>query len=156
MALPAAAAGLDPLTGLPTRRAWEQALLDTLRGGTRMAVGLIDLDRFARYNDDRGHPAGDDLLVRCARTWGAALREIDTLAQYGGGRFAVLLPRCGTGHAWEVAERLRGAVPDGQTASVGLACWDGLGDPSGLLTRADDALYRAKQSGRDRVVLAPR
>ena len=115
---------------------------------------MVDLDHFKRYNDARGHVAGDELLVEAAARWRLALRATDFLARYGGEEFALLLPDCAPDEAMVLVERLRAATPSSQTCSVGIACWD-LGDnPEDLLARADAALYMAKRDGRNRAVEA--
>jgi diguanylate cyclase (GGDEF)-like protein len=82
------------------------------------------------------------------------LRPTDVLARYGGEEFVVLLPNCELERAVEVMERLRGVIPDEQSCSAGVASWDTFEGPESLVSRADDALYRAKREGRDRVVAA--
>ena len=116
---------------------------------------MLDLDRFKDYNDDHGHQAGDRLLKEAAGAWRAVLRETDLLARYGGEEFAVALPglRRPTPPA-SLVERLRAVTPGGESCSAGLACWDGSETADDLLGRADAALYEAKQSGRDRTVVA--
>ncbi|MFP5361185.1 MAG: GGDEF domain-containing protein [Thermoleophilia bacterium] len=146
----------DPLTGVLNRRAWDQLLHSALRKGTEpLFVALLDLDHFKAYNDSRGHPAGDELLRRAARTWRSAVRAGDVLARYGGEEFAVLLAGCEEERAIEIAERLRGAaLNDDQRVSIGLARWDGSESAASLVERADRALYVAKRAGRNRVALA--
>jgi diguanylate cyclase (GGDEF)-like protein len=145
----------DPLTGLPNRRAWDAALADLLAPPHvhPACVAMIDVDHFKAYNDSHGHPAGDALLRRAAAAWRGALRARDLVARYGGEEFAVLLPECDAALGLQVAERLRTAMPDGQTASIGLVQWNGEADAASLVMRADEALYRAKAGGRNRVVL---
>jgi diguanylate cyclase (GGDEF)-like protein len=150
----------DPLTDLPNRRGLardlDREMARAARRGSALAFALMDLDRFKAYNDEYGHPAGDRLLVRAARAWRAAIRAQDVLARWGGEEFVVLLPDCGTGAASPLAivERVRRATPDGQTASVGIAVWDGREPAHRLAERADAALYAAKQHGRDRTLAA--
>ena len=114
---------------------------------------MLDLDHFKRFNDARGHQAGDRLLEDAARAWDAQLRPTDTLARYGGEEFALLLPHCDTATAESIVARLLEAVPDGQTASCGIAEWDGSETAEALTARADAALYMAKRDGRARAVL---
>ena len=76
------------------------------------------------------------------------------LARYGGEEFAVVLPHCDAASAHEIAQRLRGSALDGWTASVGIAQWDGEESADSVVCRADEALYEAKQDGRDRVAFA--
>ncbi len=151
-------ADTDQLTGLPNRRAWDSRLPDVLaaalRQGSPLTVAVADLDRFKEYNDRNGHPAGDRLLRAAAQGFGQALRQGDLVCRWGGEEFAMALPDCGPGDAAHVLERVRRAVPDGQTCSIGYAAWDGLESPAELLARADAALYEAKHAGRDRVAPA--
>jgi diguanylate cyclase (GGDEF)-like protein len=147
----------DTLTGLGNRRAWDgwidYALRDAATGGDpRVAIALLDIDHFKAFNDERGHQDGDRLLKEAGAGWRAELRPGDRLARYGGEEFAVLLPGCDEFCAAIVIERLRAAMPAGQTCSAGIAGWDGSEDAADLVARADEALYAAKQSGRDRVV----
>ena len=82
------------------------------------------------------------------------LRAEDVLARYGGEEFVVLLPNCELERAVDVMERLRGVIPEEETCSAGVACWDSRESAESLVNRADDALYAAKREGRDRVVTA--
>ena len=149
----------DPLTGLPNRRAWEELFVRELARAARskapLSIAVLDLDRFKLYNDERGHEAGDRLLIDAARGWSANLREGDLLARIGGEEFTVLLPDCATQGAVVVVDRIRAATPNGQTCSAGVAQWDGSESPTALLARADRALYNAKSAGRDRTGVAP-
>ncbi len=148
----------DPLTGLPNRRVWEDDLKREIarakRHGGSLCLVMLDLDRFKAFNDAKGHPAGDRLLVDTAAAWRPIMRETDTLARYGGEEFAVLLPHSDHAGACAAVERLLGAVPFGQTASAGIAVWDGAESAEALLARADAALYAAKGAGRARAVTA--
>jgi diguanylate cyclase (GGDEF)-like protein len=145
----------DALTGLPNRRRWDRVLAEALSPAEQpVCVGLLDLDHFKRFNDLHGHPAGDDLLRRTAVTWRAQLRPGDVLARYGGEEFAVVLARCDESAARAITQRMRAAMPEGCTASIGFARWDGQETAASLVCRADEALYRAKQDGRDRVAFA--
>lgn len=150
----------DPLTDLPNRRGLalelDREMARSARRGSPLGFALMDLDNFKAYNDQFGHGAGDRLLVRAARAWRSRIRVQDTLARYGGEEFVILLPDCGVGSATplEVVERVRAATPDAQTASVGLAIWDGREPPHRLAERADAALYGAKERGRNRALAA--
>jgi diguanylate cyclase (GGDEF)-like protein len=148
----------DGLTGLPNRRTWDEtiraAVAAATRSGARLCVAVVDLDHFKRFNDEHGHQAGDRLLKAAAAAWRGALRETDTLARYGGEEFAVALPGCELEEAEVVLERLRRLTPEGLTCSIGLACWDGREADYELVARADAALYDAKRSGRDALVVA--
>lgn len=136
------------------------------RDGLALSLLMVDVDHFKRVNDSHGHQAGDFVLRRVADLMKRELRSGGLVGRYGGEEFAVLLPELGAGQAMEVAERLRARVEQTQlqwrgreialTISVGLA---GVGpqDPeciphTKLIERADQALYRAKQRGRNTVV----
>lgn len=153
-----AMARTDVLTGLPNRRAWDEELTNAIararRQGSPLALAMVDIDHFKLFNDTHGHVAGDALLASAATAWRRALRVTDFLARYGGEEFAVLLPHCAHGEAKELVERLRVAMPEQQTCSIGVAGWDGAESPDELLTRADVALYEAKRGGRNSVVVA--
>jgi diguanylate cyclase (GGDEF)-like protein len=148
----------DALTGLPNRRALDDQLpremARALRGGSALCLAIIDIDRFKAYNDTYGHLAGDKVLRACAAAWDEALRGEDTILRFGGEEFLVVLPDCGPDDATEVLERLRAATPGAQTCSVGLAAWRPGESVDELVARADEALYRAKAAGRDRLVSA--
>jgi diguanylate cyclase (GGDEF)-like protein/PAS domain S-box-containing protein len=153
-----AMARTDVLTGLPNRRAWDEELRREMgRAGRHehvLAVVMLDLDRFKDFNDAHGHQAGDRLLGDVGRLWRMRLRVSDFVARYGGEEFAALLPACAPDEAIAAVERLRLAIPDGQTCSAGVAYWDTEESPEALIGRADAALYEAKRAGRDRVVTA--
>ncbi len=153
-----ATARTDPLTGLPNRRVWDEDLERELararRHGGTLCLAMLDLDHFKAFNDHHGHQAGDRLLAAAAAAWRPILRTTDTLARYGGEEFAVLLPHSDHDAARVVIERLLGSVPLGQTASAGIAQWDGEEPAEALLARADAALYAAKGAGRARAVTA--
>ncbi len=142
----------DALTGLPNRRTWDRSLAELLRPAKQpVCVALLDLDRFTAFNDRHGRAAGDDLVRRCALAWRSQLRPDDLLGRYGCEQFAVALTRCDPRAARAVAQRLRGAAIDGVTVSIGIAQWDGEEPAESLVCRADEALFRAKREGRDRV-----
>jgi diguanylate cyclase (GGDEF)-like protein len=148
----------DDLTGLPNRRAWDEELPRELSRAARdsrpVCVAMLDLDRFKRFNDDRGHQAGDRLLKQAASAWATQLRTSDMLARYGGEEFSLLLPGCTLRDAQALVQRLRAAMPDGETVSAGIACWDETENADQLVGRADTALYAAKRDGRDKLVTA--
>ncbi|HEX5192121.1 MAG TPA: GGDEF domain-containing protein [Solirubrobacteraceae bacterium] len=139
----------DALTGLPNRRAWDARVKRAIRDDERLAVAMIDLDNFKRFNDTHGHPEGDALLRETAAAWLEYVREGDLLARLGGEEFGLLLPACGEDAAVEVVERLRAAVTHGQTCSAGLAVRRGAESVESAIERADVALYAAKRAGRD-------
>jgi diguanylate cyclase (GGDEF)-like protein len=148
----------DDLTGLPNRRAWDEELPRELMRAARdsrpVCVAMLDLDRFKRFNDDRGHQAGDRLLKQAASAWTSQLRTSDMLARYGGEEFSLLLPGCTLENAKTLVQRLRTNMPDGETVSAGIACWDETESAEEFVGRADTALYAAKRGGRDRLVTA--
>jgi diguanylate cyclase (GGDEF)-like protein len=147
----------DALTGAPNRRTWDhelsRACMSSREEGTSLCVAVLDLDRFKAYNDANGHPAGDRLLREAVAAWTDALPDDVMLARYGGEEFAVLFPGYGPQAAAAAMERLRAVTPDGQTFSAGLALWNPTTDPANAIAAADEALYVAKRSGRDRVVV---
>lgn len=144
----------DGLTGVANRRALEDVLDRELAGAERSAeplsIVLLDLDHFKRYNDRNGHQAGDRLLRESARAWSRIVRPTDTVARFGGEEFIVVLPETDIAAAVRIANRLRAAVPGGQTVSAGVATWNGDESIAELIARADAALYEAKAEGRNR------
>ena len=153
-----AIARTDDLTGLANRRAWEELLPTELARASRddapLCVAMLDLDHFKAYNDEHGHQAGDRLLKAAAGAWRGSLRATDVLARYGGEEFVVVLPRCDLEDALVLLARLRKATPEDQTVSAGVALWDGEEAPEALVARADEALYEAKNAGRNQVIVA--
>lgn len=158
----------DPLTGLPNRRYLDEYLQAELarirRYGGQCALTLIDVDNFKNYNDTLGHLAGDEVLQALAEVLQEHLRVSDIAARYGGEEFAVMMVNVDRGQAVEAAERLRSAIedhdfereeiqPDGNlTVSLGVAACPADGDTAEELMReADEALYRAKREGKNRV-----
>jgi diguanylate cyclase (GGDEF)-like protein len=150
----------DPLTGVTNRRGLDAGLplelSRALRSGQPLAVVMIDLDHFKRFNDRRGHGAGDALLRQAAQAWAKLLRPTDMLARYGGEEFTLVLPGCPHEQAVQLVDRLRPGVPEHQTFSAGVALWDGAETATELLQRADQALLQAKKSGRNRTMIAGR
>ena len=148
----------DELTGLPNRRAWDETMRRAVGYASRthrpLCVAVVDLDHFKAFNDHYGHQAGDRLLKTAAAAWRTALRQTYTLARYGGEEFAVALPSCAAPEAEVVLDRLRTLTPEDQTCSIGLAEWVPGESALELVARADEALYEAKRSGRDALVLA--
>lgn len=159
----------DPLTGLLNRRAMHELLDEHAsrlrRAGDTFAVLLVDLDHFKAINDRHGHDVGDRALVHATHCIAQALRAQDRIGRQGGDEFVVLLPGCDVRRAAAEAERLRlevqasplqhaGAVLP-LSLTIGVAQWAGAGeDCARLLARADEALLRAKRSGRNRVETA--
>ncbi|HYL01827.1 MAG TPA: GGDEF domain-containing protein [Steroidobacteraceae bacterium] len=153
----------DALTGLANRRAFDSFLAEAFglarRHGHPLSLLLLDIDRFKSYNDDYGHPAGDDLLRGMGRLLRSLARETDLVARIGGEEFAMVLPETDLPGAQVAAERARAAVERSQrfrrpvTLSAGVAMIDGDSrDASSLIEDCDAALYQAKQAGRNRVV----
>lgn len=164
-------AATDALTGLANRRRFDEALdvewRRARRTGSTLALLLLDVDHFKGYNDRHGHPAGDRVLQQVAAAMTrVAARAGDLAARYGGEEFALVLPATSAEQAAIVGERLRAAVAaiaemperpieEPVTVSIGLCASTAPGlvaESDGLLARADQALYRAKNEGRDRVV----
>lgn len=159
----------DALTGLINRREFLRRLDEELarlkRHGGQASLLMLDLDHFKRVNDVHGHAAGDQVLKALADIFKAYLREQDVAGRLGGEEFACLLPQTGLGEALRVAERLRveleaWSVVVGEsktlrvTASIGVAACLPADSAECVMARADEALYRAKGSGRNCVVVA--
>ncbi|MGI4846461.1 MAG: diguanylate cyclase [Janthinobacterium lividum] len=161
----------DGLTGLANRRRFDEYLRSesarAARAGQPLAVIMLDVDYFKKFNDRYGHQAGDACLIRVADALAAGTRRSgDLAARYGGEEFSIVLPDTSAGQAHAIGEALRGAIEaldiahagaaTGRvTISVGVAIRapQEAGDPDTLMRRADLALYRAKEAGRNRVVL---
>ena len=152
----------DPLTKLANRRsledALEKALSLTRRSEQPLSVVLADIDRFKRINDNFGHASGDEVLSAFGGLLGISCRKEDTAARYGGEEFLLLLPNTAMDAAIEFAERVRARteslrVPSGAniTASFGVAEFAAGDTIDSLISRADAALYGAKERGRNRV-----
>jgi diguanylate cyclase (GGDEF)-like protein len=161
------AASTDSLTGLPNRRYFDEfcgLLARRRRIDDAVGVLMVDVDRFKALNDRFGHATGDEVLRAVAGAIAGAVREDDVPARYGGEEFAVLLRNPGLQVAVEVAERVRTAVASldlrdlgvpSVSVSVGVAVAGRPDQPIGeLVAAADQALYRAKRAGRDRVMAA--
>jgi diguanylate cyclase (GGDEF)-like protein len=150
----------DGLTGIANRRTLDEVVpVEFARGkrsGHALTLVMLDLDHFKRYNDRRGHAAGDALLRGAAQAWQKQMRPTDLLARYGGEEFTLVLPSCDSDQAAQLVDRLRPLVPDRQTFSAGIATWDGDETAGELLQRADRALRMAKKGGRNRTMIAGR
>ncbi len=158
----------DELTGISNRRAIVAQLQRELTRATRenspCSVAIFDIDFFKRVNDTWGHPAGDQVLKWVTKVIGNSIRAYDTLGRYGGEEFLMVMPGAGQDVAISIADRARMAIQDQAcmvddveiriTISAGIATASAGADFEALLRSADHALYRAKDSGRNRVVLA--
>jgi diguanylate cyclase (GGDEF)-like protein len=162
----------DELTGLSNQRRFRRTIAKEVERARRfdrpLSLLMIDLDDFKRINDTYGHLQGDRVLQDVARQLIEGSREVDEPARYGGEEFAIALPETGIDGAMEMAERLRARIEgsdirhddqrDGPlriTVSIGVAGTpEQERDPQGLLAAADEALYRAKSEGKNRVCRA--
>ncbi|WP_374356044.1 GGDEF domain-containing protein [Chitinimonas sp.] len=158
----------DPLTGALNRQGMEHLLAKEVKRARRAAhaltVGILDLDEFKQVNDKHGHLVGDKVLVHFASILKAVLRESDTLVRYGGEEFLLLLPETNLDGARFLVDRLRqvnARTPFFHHAShidirfsTGIAQLKDEENGHAMLIRADEAMYRAKNSGRDQVVMA--
>lgn len=160
-------AATDALTGLYNRRHFnrvlEQMFSESQRYGHDLSIVMIDLDGYKRLNDTFGHQVGDQLLTMTGKVINATLRKMDVAARYGGDEFVLLLPHAGAAEAESVVERIRVDFkyssdqmlkrPLGVSMSIGIAASSIVKAASAeqMLSAADEALYRAKTSGKDRV-----
>jgi diguanylate cyclase (GGDEF)-like protein len=163
-------AATDPLTQLYNRRHFgrvsEQMFAEAQRFDTELSCVMIDLDGYKRLNDTYGHQTGDQLLILAARAITANLRRMDVAARYGGDEFVLLLPRASSHDAQTVVSRIRDdfqsasvallGEPGGVTMSIGIASVksESVVNTDQLIGRADAALYRAKDEGRNRIVVS--
>jgi diguanylate cyclase (GGDEF)-like protein len=162
----------DPLTGLYNRRQiitrLEEECERIQRGGIGLCCLMLDVDHFKRVNDTYGHLQGDEVLKMIAVQARASLRAYDVVGRYGGEEFIALLPETDLDTAQAVAERIRRAIeasvilktatgqPEPTTVSLGLTRWRAGDTADALIHRADEALYRAKANGRNRIeIVAP-
>lgn len=152
----------DPLTGLANRNLVDNVLgVQSRRAASRevpLVVILLDIDHFKRVNDDLGHPIGDEVLVQLGHILTSQVRETDTVGRWGGEEFILVLPDTGTTEGLTIAERIRVAVASADfgigrrvTASLGVSWYRPGDDAPALIKRADEALYEAKEAGRNRV-----
>jgi len=158
----------DPLTGLYNRRELEQQLKDELARAIRykrpLSLLWLDVDHFKRINDRHGHLAGDEVLRRLSRLLQSRVRTIDYVARYGGEELVIVLPEVDENESLEMAERLRRLIESNPipiagdmevkvTVSIGVASFPVHGrETAQLFKKADEAMYRAKQQGRNQVV----
>jgi diguanylate cyclase (GGDEF)-like protein len=151
----------DHLTGVGNRRRLDRDLaIEASNGETPVAVIMVDVDHFKRINDEHGHDAGDQVLRAIADVLRLEVRTGDVVYRYGGEEFCVLLAKTNTTEAGQVAERIRFAVSqmtlevdEPLTVSIGVALGKGAHVAQTML-RADEALSKSKELGRDRVTLA--
>ena len=158
----------DPLTEVLNRRALSERLTDEMervrRYESTVSMLLIDLDHFKRINDSHGHLVGDDVLMEVAALLQRAVRAVDVVARYGGEEFVIVLPETSPFGATTFAERIRELIdahpftqvrgqPLHLTTSIGVASYPtpGIESLEDLFAAADQALYRAKAEGRNRV-----
>jgi len=161
---------VDGLTGIHNRRYFNEALqaevIKAKRFGSGLVLLLIDIDDFKIYNDCNGHQKGDEALAEMGRILKSACRGYDIVTRYGGEEFAILFPGATTKNAYELASRIVSDVrethfegehllPSGAlTISIGVACFpEDAGDAVDLVRRADEALYEAKNRGKNRIVM---
>ncbi|MFH1036102.1 MAG: diguanylate cyclase [Pseudomonadota bacterium] len=164
----------DELTGLYNQRFFfatlDREVESARRYGNTLCLLMLDLDKFKSYNDTYGHLEGDRVLADCARELRRQVRTTDLACRYGGEEFAVLIPRSSLEEALTVAQRVRQGIaslaflPAGDqgaaqtrrvTVSVGVAALGAQDGPQDLVARADQAMYAAKNQGRDRVAVHP-
>ncbi len=155
----------DPLTGAFNRRKFNELTAAEIERALRypqpLSLFILDIDHFKRVNDTHGHEAGDAVLIDLAGLLRAGIRATDSLARWGGEEFVVLSPAIGLPATATLAERLRASVADHDfgavgrvTASFGVADFRADDTADSFFVRADQALYRAKENGRDRVEVA--
>ncbi|MGY6217570.1 diguanylate cyclase [Methylolobus aquaticus] len=158
-------ASTDTLTRVWNRWHFDRAVRDELarvaRYGNPVSLLLLDIDRFKAINDRYGHLAGDEVLIEVCRRLQSQLRRVDVLARWGGEEFAIMLPHCVAAQAGRLAERLRAEISASPFPAVGsVTCSFGVAQLRAAesfdawLARADEALYRAKAAGRNRVSVA--
>ena len=158
----------DGMTGLfnhsASKEHLEMGLAAARRHGTELCFAMIDLDKFKKVNDTYGHPVGDQVLITLARLLQQRLRKTDVVGRLGGEEFAVILPECDIATAVSLLDRLResfagisfpvGSETFSATFSCGIASFSRHGEAEALCKSADEALYEAKNGGRNRVVAA--
>jgi diguanylate cyclase (GGDEF)-like protein len=162
----------DPLTELYSRQAILGKLCELVNLANRykedFSLTMLDIDHFKKLNDHYGHLTGDKVLKQVATLVRGNIRNTDIAGRYGGDEFVIVLPRTNLSSSWVVAERLRSMVektghkdPAGNvfavTVSQGLVGWEQNDDVSSLISRADEALHKAKEKGRNRtqILLGP-
>ncbi|MCJ7576806.1 MAG: diguanylate cyclase, partial [Dehalococcoidia bacterium] len=159
-------ATFDSLTGLYNRRAILGKLRELINLANRykedFSLIMLDIDHFKKVNDRYGHLTGDDVLEKVAALIRGNIRDTDIAGRYGGEEFIIILPQTTLSSAWVVVERLRSIIEQAEmkdpagnvfaiTVSQGLAGWERGEDAHSLISRSDEALYKAKEKGRNRV-----
>jgi diguanylate cyclase (GGDEF)-like protein len=152
----------DPLTGLLNRRSLEAELSSLRERNAEYAVAFLDLDHFKELNDTFGHETGDRALRSFARILSSTARDSDLVCRWGGEEFVVLFPDTTAAQAEPITQRIAGNLADSVltgdvppfTISVGIADSETAADPVEVIRTADEAMFRAKQTGRDRIVRA--
>lgn len=159
---------VDPLTGALNRRGLDESFPEIVGRSDGvvdpLSVAMLDIDHFKRVNDEHGHASGDVVLRHVSTTVANLLRRGDAVIRYGGEEFLLVLPEAALAHAMAIAERIRVAVaasaapigPAGVAVTVSMGVAERRANESrdAVIQRADDALYQAKQTGRNRVVAA--
>ena len=165
-------ATLDSLTGLYNRRAILGKLRELVNLANRykedFSLIMLDIDYFKKVNDRYGHLTGDEVLEKIATLIRRNIRDTDIVGRYGGDEFIIILPQTNLSSVWVVAERLRSIIENSEmkdsagnmfaiTVSQGLAGWERGEDAYSLISRADEALYKAKEKGRNcvQILLGP-
>jgi diguanylate cyclase (GGDEF)-like protein/PAS domain S-box-containing protein len=151
----------DGLTGLTNRRRFNELLDESIdraiRQGQYFSILLFDIDFFKKLNDEYGHQAGDDVLVKFAKVLHETSRKYERPARYGGEEFAIILDNCDAAASRIAAERFRAAILSAVwphrdiTVSIGCSSFSGVGSARSMVEQADEALYYSKQQGRNRV-----
>lgn len=158
------AAGTDSLTGLLNRSGFVERIQNELNRGSHMggslAIGFIDCDNFKKFNDTRGHLAGDELLIETARRLRQSVRSYDSVARMGGDEFALMFPEISPENTEIVAKRvhdqLRAMVKDTDwpvSYSLGIVLFRSQRPVEEMLRKADEAMYEVKHSGKDRFLI---
>ncbi|NLV24319.1 MAG: diguanylate cyclase [Deltaproteobacteria bacterium] len=155
----------DPLTGIANRRAildrLESEMARARRDQVSLWIAILDIDHFKRINDNFGHLAGDRVLQECVERISRSIRKYDCFGRYGGEEFLLIFPAVESGAEMQTLERIRKTMADREmnvednsihiTVSLGAVKWNGSDTMDEMILKADDALYRAKQNGRNRV-----
>jgi len=159
-------ANFDPLTGLYNRRAIFAKLRELINRANRykehFSLIMLDIDHFKRVNDHYGHLTGDEVIEKIASLILQNIRDTDIVGRYGGEEFIFILPQTNLSSAWVIAERIRSIIEKAETktpagnvftvtVSQGLSEWERGEDAKSLISCADEALYKAKVKGRNRV-----